>query len=340
MNVVHAILGTTIIRENSDMAEFSLNHIDLNLLRTFDVLMYERSVTRAADRLGRTQSAISHSLSRLREVFQDQLFTRDSGIMEPTARAKELAEVISRSLHEIRIAVDRHLNFDPATSVRNYRIGLSDYTAVTFLPELIETFSSLAPNASLNVVHAREPDALGLLRNREVEYAVLGNANATTHFEVVELSRDRMVCGGWKGNPRMSKMSLDQYLTSPHLQISADGVARGVADIALERLGLRRKVIATIPHYLVAPWVIKGTELISVFGDGVLFTLTEESEIAIVPTPIELPDVTISMIFDRANELDPGHRWFRELIVAVSAKQKMLKEGLYKRLKLETSHNS
>ncbi|QWK81246.1 LysR family transcriptional regulator [Ochrobactrum sp. BTU1] len=318
------------------MAEFSLNQIDLNLLRTFDVLMHERSVTRAADRLGRTQSAISHSLGRLREVFQDELFTRDSGVMEPTARAKELGEVISRSLHEIRIAVDRHLNFDPATSVRNFRIGLSDYTAVTFLPELIETFSSLAPNASLNVVHAREPDALGLLRNREVEYAVLGNAKLdTAHFEMMELSRDRMVCGGWKGNPRMSDMSLDRYLASPHLQISADGIARGVADIALENLGLRRKVVATIPHYLVAPWVIKGTELISVFGDGVLFALTEESEITIVPTPIELPDVTISMIFDRANELDPGHRWFRDLIVTISEKQKSLKKGLYRRLKLE-----
>lgn len=317
------------------MAEFSLNQIDLNLLRTFDVLMRERSVTRSADRLGRTQSAISHSLGRLREVFQDELFTRDAGIMEPTARAKELAEVISRSLHEIRVAVDRHLYFDPATTCRNFRIGLSDYTAVTYLPELIETFSKLAPNASMNVVHAREPDALGSLKNREVECAVLGNAKIDAeHFEVVELSRDRMVCAGWKGNPIMGDMTVDHYVASPHLQISADGIAAGVADATLQRLGLQRKVVATIPHYLVAPWVIKGTELISVFGDGVLLALADESETAIVPPPIELPDVMISMIFDRANELDPGHRWFRELIVTVSEKQRMLKQGVYKRLEL------
>lgn len=317
------------------MAEFSLNQIDLNLLRTFDVLMRERSVTRSADRLGRTQSAISHALGRLREVFQDELFTRDSGIMEPTARAKELAEVISRSLHEIRVAVDRHLHFDPATTTRNFRVGLSDYTAVTYLPELIETFSMLAPNASLNVVHAREPDALGSLKNREVECAILGNAKIDAeYFEVIELSRDRMVCGGWIGNPIMGNMTLDHYVTSPHLQISADGIAAGVADVTLQRLGLQRKVVATIPHYLVAPWVIKGTELISVFGDGVLLALAEESETAIVSPPIDLPDVMISMIFDRANELDPGHRWFRDLIASVSEKQSMLKQGVYKRLEL------
>ncbi|AGS24399.1 LysR family transcriptional regulator [Rhizobium etli] len=317
------------------MTEFSLNHIDLNLLRTFDVLMRERSVTRSADRLGRTQSAISHALGRLREVFQDELFTRESGIMEPTARAKELAEVISRSLHEIRIAVDRHLNFDPSTTSRNFRIGLSDYTAITYLPALIETFSKLAPKASLNVVHAREPDALGSLKSREVECAVLGNARLDAEdFEIVELSRDPMVCGGWKGNSAITDMTLDRYLTSPHLQISADGIAAGVADITLQRLGLYRKVVATIPHYLVAPWVMKGTNLISVFGDGVLLALTEESETAIVPPPIALPDVTISLIFDKANELDPGHRWFRDLIRTVSEKQRMLKQGVYKRLEL------
>ncbi|MBY5903894.1 LysR family transcriptional regulator [Rhizobium leguminosarum] len=317
------------------MAEFSLNQIDLNLLRTFDVLMRERSVTRAADRLGRTQSAISHSLGRLRDVFKDDLFTREAGIMEPTARAKELAEVISQALHEIRVAVDRHLNFDPTTTSRNFRIGLSDYTAVTYLPELIENFSMLAPNASLNVVHAREPDALGSLKNREVECAVLGNPKLDAeHFEVVELSRDRMVCAGWTGNPAMADMSLDRYLASPHLQISADGIAAGVTDITLQKLGLHRKVVATIPHYLVAPWVIKGTELISAFGDGVLLALSEESETAIVPPPLELPDVTISLIFDRSNELDPGHVWFRNLIKDVSDRQRTLKQGVYERLEL------
>lgn len=315
------------------MPEFSLNQIDLNLLRTFDVLMQERSVTRSAMRLGRTQSAVSHSLGRLREIFNDVLFSWDAGMMEPTPRARELAIVISRALADIRLVVDRHLNFEPAQTNRNFRIGLSDYTAVTFLPTLIESFSALAPNATLNVVHAREPDVLESLRSREVECAVLGNARVEgDQFEVVELSRDRMVCGGWSGNRLLDDFTPERYLASPHLQISADGTAAGVADTVLRGMGLTRKVVATIPHYLVAPWVIKGTQLVAMFGDGVLLALPEESEIRIVPPPINLPEVTISLIFERNVAFDPGHRWFRNLITSVSDSQKIRKEQIYERL--------
>lgn len=315
------------------MSDFSLNQIDLNLLRTFDVLMQERSVTRAANRLGRTQSAVSHSLGRLRDVFKDDLFSRDAGLMEPTPRARELAVVISRALTDIRLVVDRHLNFEPEKTTRNFRIALSDYTAVTFLPSLIEAFSSAAPHASLNVIHAREPDVLGSLKSREVECAVLGNAKTEgDQFEVIELSKDRMVCGGWKGNPLLDDFTPERYLASPHLQISADGLAEGVADIALRARGLTRRVVATIPHYLVAPWVIKGTDLVAVFGDGVLLALPEESEIRILAPPIDLSDVTISMLFDRAVKFDPGHSWFRSLIQNVTDDQTLRKQQVYERL--------
>ena len=315
------------------MSEFSLNQIDLNLLRTFDILIQERSVTRSAIRLGRTQSAVSHSLGRLREIFNDVLFSWDSGHMEPTPRAKELAIVISRALADIRLVVDRHLNFEPAKTTRNFRIGLSDYTAVTFLPTLIDSFSKIAPHATLNVVHAREPDVLESLRSREVECAVLGNARVEgDQFEVIELSKDRMVCGGWSGNGLLDDFTPERYLASPHLQISADGTAVGVADTVMRAMGFTRRVIATIPHYLVAPWVIKGTQLVTVFGDGVLLALPKESEIRIVPPPINLPEVTISLIFERNVAFDPGHMWFRNLITGVSDSQKIRKEKIYEQL--------
>jgi len=319
-------------------SEFSLNQIDLNLLRAFDMLMQERSVTRAAMRLGRTQSAISHSLGRLREIFKDDLFSRDSGSMEPTPRAKELATVISRALADIRSVVDRHLNFEPAETCRNFRVGVSDSTAITFLPGLFQAFSSQAPNATLNVLHARVADVPSMLKNREVEYVILGNTTLQEGaLSVIELSRDRMVCAGWQGNPLLDDFTLQDYLDSPHLQISADGTATGVADIALKSMGLARHVVATIPHYLVAPWIIKGTQLITVFGDGMLPALSEESETRIVPSPIPLPDVTHSLIFERSMEEDPGHKWFRGLIKSVVDAQRQHKEAVYRRLSLASN---
>lgn len=314
---------------------FSLNQIDLNLLRTFDVLMQERSVTKAALRLGRTQSAISHALAKLREIFNDDLFSRDAGTMEPTARAKELAVVLTRALSDIRQVVDRHLNFEPATTFRNFRIGLSDSAAVTILPSLITNFSAQAPNATLNVLHTRESEVVELLKSKEIECAVLGNISLKDeHLTVVQISTHTMVCAGWKGNPLLDDFSQEKYLASPHLQISADGKANGVADVVLKGLGLKRKVVATIPHYLVAPWVIKGTPLVTVFGDDFIYALSEETETRILPSPFPLPDVRVCMVYERTAEAEAGHAWLRSLITATYETQRALKEAAYLRLNL------
>lgn len=311
---------------------FSLNHIDLNLLRTFDALMQERSVSKAAERIGRTQSATSHSLSRLRLIFKDELFSRESGVMEPTPRAKELAAVLTPALADIRQVVDRHLNFEPASTFRNFRIGLADSTAVTVLPSLIKNFSLQAPNATLNVLHTREAEVLDLLKTKQIECAVLGNVSIKSEqITTVQLSTHKMICAGWKGNSLLDDLTEERYLSSPHLQISSDGKAEGAADVVLSGRGLKRRVVATISHYLVAPWVIKGTPLLTVFGDDFVFAITEETETRIVPAPFPLPDVRFSMIYERSAESDAGHAWLRDLIMATSKVHEALKEEAYRR---------
>ncbi|KAB2684288.1 LysR family transcriptional regulator [Brucella tritici] len=317
---------------SSTTQTFSLNQIDLNLLRTFDALMQERSVTRAAEFLGRTQSATSHALSRLRHIFKDELFSRDSGVMEPTPRAIELAAVLTRALADIRQVVDSHLNFEPASTFRNFRIGLSDSTSVSILPSLIQNFSAQAPNATLNVLHTREAEVFELLKTKQIECAVLGNISLKSeHITTVQLSTHRMVCAGWNGNPLLDDLTQERYLSSPHLQISADGKADGAADIVLRGLGFKRRVVSTISHYLVAPWIIKGTPLITVFGDDFIFAISEETETKIMPPPFALPDVRLSMIYERNSETDAGHAWFRSLIIATTEVQRVLKEEAYKR---------
>lgn len=310
--------------------ELSLNQIDLNLLRVFDVLIHERSVTRTADRIGRTQSAVSHALGRLRNIFNDELFEREGSVMVPTPRALELAAVIGKAIAEISDVVDRSTRFEPETSPRNFRVGLSDYTAVAFLPQMIDRFAREAPKASLNILHTRESEVVELLRRKEVECVILGNFNTNeTHLNKVVLSVDKMVCAGWRGNPLLAGLTAQQYQAAEHLQISADGRAEGVADIVLRQMNLTRKVVATIPHYLVAPWVIKGTSLITAFGDSMLLVLPDESETVIVAPPIPLPDVVLTMIYDRYLETDLGHAWLRRLIASVAHEQKQAKEGVY-----------
>ncbi|MES2436219.1 MAG: LysR family transcriptional regulator [Pseudomonadota bacterium] len=311
--------------------DLSLNQIDLNLLRVFDVLMHERSVTRTAERIGRTQSAVSHSVARLRSIFNDELFVREGSAMIPTPKALGLAAVISMALADIGTVLDQNAHFDPRNSTRNFRIGLTDYAAVTFLPRLIERFSREAPNATLNILHARESEVTEQLRSKEVECLVLGNpSKVDAHLSKVVISTDKMVCAGWRGNPQMAGLTVEQYLAADHLQISSDGVAEGLVDIELRKMNLSRKVVATIPHYLVAPWVIKGTSLITVFGASVLLALTDASETVILEPPIPLPDLVLTMVHERYREADLGHAWLRKLLRDIAEEQRMDKARLYR----------
>jgi DNA-binding transcriptional LysR family regulator len=316
-------------RDKPNPVEFSLDQIDLNLLRIFDILMQERSVTKTARRTGRTQSAVSHSLGKLREIFQDELFSRDALRMEPTLRALELAAVISTSLSDIRHVVDRHLHFEPGETRRNFRVGLSDYTAATFLPSLIERFTAAAPHATLNVLHTRQSEVTSLLKARAIECAVLGNVVVDDErISQLVLSVDKMVCAGWSGNPALQQLTLERYLEASHLQISADGVGEGLSDAALRQMDLSRKVVATVPHYLVAPWILKGTQLLTAFGDSLVLALDSASETYVVAPPFDIPDVTVTMVFERRLEADLGCSWLRSLIEEISVEQRDRKAAL------------
>lgn len=187
------------------------------------------------------------------------------------------------------------------------------------LKDLFRQVSVEAPGATLNILHARETEIVDRLRNRDVECVILGNPSLNDpHLEKHVLIADRMVCAGWSGNPSLVDMSRAKYLAADHLQISADGQAEGATDLALREMNLSRRVVATVPHYLVAPWIIRGTSLITTFGDSVLLALTPESETVIFDPPIPLPDVLLTLIYERYLDADPGHVWLRELIGTVA----------------------
>lgn len=309
------------------------NNIDLNLLRVFDALMREQNVTRAAERIDRTQSAVSHSLGKLRELFEDELFTRAGTTMQPTARARELDEAITKALFAIHRAIDQHLAFDPLTMRREFRVGVSDYTAMVFARGLVEGFGHQAPQSTLKVVHARAQEVPTLLRSSFLDCAILGNVNFDDDDLLQRVvGRDKVLCAIWKGNPITTPLTLDAYVRARHLQISSDGVSPGVMDGLLAKRGLSRSVHATIPHYLVAPWVIKGTDLLTVLGDGVLLGLDERSEMTIVAPPIDVPDVEVTTTIHVRMASDPGTQWLLELVGAAAQEGAQIKRSAYERL--------
>lgn len=312
----------------------SFNDLDLNLLRVFDVMMRERSVTRTAHELGRTQSAISHSLSRLRHLFHDKLFTRDGGVMRPTPRAVELLPDISAGLAAIRASIDRHQIFDPATTRRNFRVGLTDYHAMIIIPRLLREFSTQAPHATLNIIPANGIEIASSLHLRQIDCALTGAViKDDPSLLKIELGQDRLFCAVWSGSEiARSTMSLETYLSASHLQVSADGVSSGLADAALKELGLRRNVVATISNYLALPWVLRGTELVAHCGDGVLQILDEASEVTLLSPPVPIPNVSAWLLLHPQMATDPGTVWLKEILSKIYGEsQKKKNEILAKR---------
>src|SRR5437763_1899399 len=136
----------------------NLRNIDLNLLVTFDAIIAERSITRASKKIGRSQSAMSHALGRLRQTFKDDLIRRTSRGMEPTARALKISKSVRAALQQIEIAVDEQVNFNPKTSMRVFSIRISDYLVGCLLPRLCARVRAEAPLVTLRVSHPASPN--------------------------------------------------------------------------------------------------------------------------------------------------------------------------------------
>ena len=205
-------------------------------------MMRERSVTRTAEHLGRTQSAVSHSIGKLRVLFRDELFTRDGAAMRPTPRAVELLTDISVALATIRVSIDRHQLFNPEKTRRNFRVGLTDYHAMVIVPDLLREFSRRAPNATINVIPFTAFDIASAVYTRQLDCAITGAAiKEDTRILRFELGQDPLFCAVWSKSEIAKKgITLESYLSASHLQVSADGVSPET-----RRRGAERARVAT-----------------------------------------------------------------------------------------------
>ncbi len=193
------------------MPVMDLSTIDLNLLVAFDALMAERSVTRAGKRIGRTQPAMSATLSRLRALFEDDLFIRSPGGLQPTQRASELAEPLSRALAEIGRTLDYTQKFDPASSTQSFTVALSDHPAFVLLPRLVDVLRTQAPGITLRInAFSHRDDAVTLLDAGEADLTVGVPSRQAPGGRIISrpLFQERFVCVLRRGHP-MAARSLD-----------------------------------------------------------------------------------------------------------------------------------
>lgn len=290
-----------------------LNGVDLNLLVVLDALLAERHVTRAALRLNKTQPAVSHALARLRALFDDPILVRRQGRLEPTPRAQDLAAPLRDALSMLGGLVEERV-FRPETARRDFRLSMSDYAADVLLPGLVRRMVHAAPGATLALVSLGRDDALSALRAGDIDLAigVYPDAGARTDdLRTSALFDDGFAClaDAAFGSPT----SLEAYLARPHIAVSASPEDNGEVDAALAAQGLKRRVAITLPHWSVAPQLVRGGELILTVARRSLTTGPGEG-LVISPPPIVLPTIPLVQAWHVRRDYDQGLRWLRTQI--------------------------
>lgn len=288
--------------------------LDLNLLLLFHHLWMERNVSRAAERLGLSQSAASHALARLRRLFDDALFVRAGGMMLPTPRANELADPVQAVIQRVERDILPRTRFDVASAQRQFTIALSDLGEVVMLPFLLQEFARLAPGCTL--VSARVPNAAieDALERGTLDLAI-GNVfeprrNAfqqtlyTHHYRVI----------AWDHHPRLGKrLTLAQYQQERHLAADT-GSDEHLRVQGLIPRGVKRQVAATAGGLLALPWVLPETELLATVPGHLARVACGRFPLQSWPLPFEVPDYAIKTYWHARMHGDEGHRWFRETV--------------------------
>ena len=288
-----------------------LRRIDLNLLVILDALLDERHVSRAAERLAMTQPAVSHALNRLRDLLGDPLLVRTGNQMQLTRRAFELAGPLRKILGDVRRLVLGD-DFDPASAELELRLGMSDYGAWVVLPALLPILRREAPGIHLDVRQASRLGMAEQVASGELDGALGVFPLLPEELRVQRLFEERFVClcavDTLAGRQRMD---LDDYLAAPHLRVALQQSPAEEIDSHLEKLGRRRQVAATVPHFSVAPGLLAGTDLVLTIAERMLPDDLETHGLASFEAPLQLARFDFVQIWSETSEDDPARRWLR-----------------------------
>lgn len=292
--------------------------LDLNLLVALDALLTERSVTRAAHAVGVTQSAMSHSLARLRTLFGDEILTRAPEGMRPTPRALQLYDPLREVLSAIQSLTQKPEDFDPMTAEMTFTLGVPDSTEVILIPHLMLRLQKEAPKVRLLLANVDRYRVLDDLDAGRIDLAIGIFEQGQTHHKRRLLYPTNYLC---LFNQELvgiePPISLEDYVRLPHMLTSLIESQHGPVDVALEKLGLKRHIALTSPRFSATPFILKRAPLIATMHARLARLFSRKLGLAISPAPVELPDVRISMLWHSSNDNAPAQKWLRDTIYSL-----------------------
>lgn len=299
------------------MKEINWRAIDLNLLVVFNALVEEKSVSKAADKLNIGQSAMSHSLSRLRDLLSDPLFERQGHNMVPSQKAIELTPVIASILNQISQQVLRTGTFEPKEFNSTFKIGLTDYAELLFAPILFDVISCLAPQSQICFYHVDKSNFEQVFKTHHLDLMLGSINNEYKNFNRSHVYTEHHVCLFDKQATGITTpISIEQYCTTPHALTSSNGQISSPIDKQLSQHNQQRKVIITTRNFLTLRHLLTGRNLLCVVPELMAKIDLFSNKLSFAKTPIEVPDFKIEILWEARNDQHQKNQWLRQQVKA------------------------
>lgn len=295
--------------------------LDVQLLQVFEALMAERHVTKAARRIGLSQSALSHALQRLRERLDDPLLIRTSKGMEPTARALELVGPIREAIRQVEAVFRSEPHFVPLESDESFVIRIGDANEFLLLPAILKDLEAMAPRVSVVVRHLSPADTLQGLENGTIDFAVSAFLQHPKSIRSAALMNDRMICAMSREHPSAHQtLTLERFLALRHIRVVQDAGDLRFVDEGLRARRVDRRVVATIPHWLVALHAVSNSAMVVAASERMVRRFDVDSRLVRRKLPVGGARFSWQLYWHRRDENHPAQRWIRTLVSNVCAK--------------------
>jgi DNA-binding transcriptional LysR family regulator len=292
----------------------ALSAIDLNLLVVLRALLTERHVTRASRALGMSQSATSHALARLRELFGDPLLVRSGRTLSLTPRAESLLPRLELGLGELSGALRGEAEFEPKTARRRFVVGMADYEQTVLLPALLSRLEREAPGVDLEIVNSAT--AAGQIEEGRVDLATLPASHSNLLSQ--PLIKERFACLLRKGHPALrKKLTLERYIELRHVVVAPSGSPGSLVDSELARLGHTRRIAVRVPNFLVAPIIVSESRFINTAPERLALRAARVYPVEVVPSPFKMA-FEMHLAWHARLSQDAAHTWLRRVISEVA----------------------
>lgn len=295
--------------------------IDLPLLAALDVLVAERSVTRAADRLHISQPAMSHILAKLRAAFDDPILVKSQGAMVPTAKAMKIVGPTRQAIAGLERALAEFQTFDPAREDSVIRIGTVDYVELIVMPRFMAALSQAAPGMRVLVRPLQsQQDCMDDLHTGRLDLAIAFFSTTAESLRRQRMGQEDYVCIAARGRFKAAEFDVRSYVSARHIVVSPLGDFETPAlDAALRKHQLTRRVVYSASHFTTAAAVVERTELIATVQKGVAARMLREFRIDVLPLPFGTAPLVLSQIWHERTHKDAMFRWVRGLMEDASA---------------------